>query len=149
MTRWILLALLLVASAALLTHVLAASAFRARTETLTASLGRTKEEEAPAARGIPAIVAAFARRAAPEGAAPRLVRIRQRAEVRQGPGAPWHPPTAEETVSVRVPGFVWVADAEMAPLVWARVVDAYVDGKGLLEARLFGSVPVASTFGTE
>jgi len=149
MTRWILLALLLVAWAALLTHVLAASAFRARTETLTASLGRTKEEEAPAARGIPTIVAAFARRAAPEGAAPRLVRIRQRAEMRQGPGTPWRPLTAEETVSVRVPGFVWVADAEMAPLVWARVVDAYVDGKGLLEARLFGSVPVASTFGTE
>jgi hypothetical protein len=37
----------------------------------------------------------------------------------------------------------------MAPLVSARILDCYVDSKGLLEARLFGSVRLASAAGPQ
>ena len=37
----------------------------------------------------------------------------------------------------------------MAPLVSAQILDCYVNGAGLLEARLFGSLPVARAAGPE
>ena len=38
---------------------------------------------------------------------------------------------------------------QAAPLALARVLDCYVDGKGLLEARLFGSLLLARAAGPE
>jgi hypothetical protein len=61
-----------------------------------------------------------------------------------GAGDEWYPFTASQVYSVSPPGYVWDATIELAPLVTARVLDAYVDGEGLLRANLFGGVPVAS-----
>ena len=61
-----------------------------------------------------------------------------------GAGDEWSPFTASQVYSVSPPGYVWDATIELAPLVTARVLDAYVDGEGLLRANLFGGVPVAS-----
>ncbi|MEF8853273.1 MAG: DUF6544 family protein, partial [Haloarculaceae archaeon] len=59
-------------------------------------------------------------------------------------GGDWHPFTASQVYSVSPPGYVWDADIEVFPGVSARVVDAYVEGRGLLRAALLGAVPVAS-----
>lgn len=92
---------------------------------------------------------AFASRAAPTGVIPRAVRLRQRAEMRAGPGDSWQRHTAEQTIGVREPGFVWLARVRLAPFVWARVLDAYAGGEGLIEVRLFDSVRLARAAGPE
>ena len=38
---------------------------------------------------------------------------------------------------------------QLAPFVEARILDAYVDGKGLLEVRLFGSFPLVRAAGPD
>ena len=73
------------------------------------------------------------------------VRLAQRGDFRLGDaGAPWRPFEATQTYSVAPPGYVWDAEIRLAPLVTARVLDAYVAGEGRLRAALFGVVPVAS-----
>jgi hypothetical protein len=59
-------------------------------------------------------------------------------------GGDWHPFTASQAYAVSPPGYVWDADIELFPGVSARVMDAYVEGEGLLRASLLGAVPVAS-----
>ena len=73
------------------------------------------------------------------------VTLTQEGEFRFGGGDDeWHPFTASQLYSVSPPRYVWDATIGIAPLVTARVLDAYVDGEGLLRANLFGGVPVAS-----
>ncbi len=60
----------------------------------------------------------------------------------------WKPFTSAQRVVTRRPGFDWDARIAMAPGVTARVHDAYVAGEGILDAALFGLVPVASERGT-
>ena len=73
------------------------------------------------------------------------VRLTQAGQFRLGGAdAAWHPFTARQIYSVSPPGYVWDAYIELAPLVSARVLDAYVDDEGLLRANLFGAIPVAS-----
>ncbi|MCU4719021.1 DUF6920 family protein [Halapricum hydrolyticum] len=73
------------------------------------------------------------------------VRLTQTGQFRLGGAdAAWHPLTASQIYSVSPPGYVWDADIELSPLVSARVLDAYVDGEGLLRANLLGAIPVAS-----
>jgi hypothetical protein len=73
------------------------------------------------------------------------VRLTQTGQFRLGGAdASWYPFTARQSYSVSPPGYVWDADIELAPLASARVLDAYVDGKGLLRANLLGAIPVAS-----
>jgi hypothetical protein len=55
--------------------------------------------------------------------------------------------SSQRTVTRR-PGFVWDALIWMTPGVPIRVHDAYVAGEGILQAKLFGMLPVASTRGT-
>ena len=38
-------------------------------------------------------------------------------------------------ISIHKPGFAWLARMQAMPLLSARVLDCYVDGEGLLEAR--------------
>jgi hypothetical protein len=75
-------------------------------------------------------------------------RIRWEGEFLIAPGRPWSPFTAEQHYAVRPPGFVWDARIRMVPLVPTRVRDAYVDGTGMLEARVAALIPVAYTGGT-
>ena len=42
-----------------------------------------------------------------------------------------------------MPGFVWQATGTMAAIVPLQVLDSYVDGIGLLDVRVAGSIPVA------
>jgi hypothetical protein len=71
------------------------------------------------------------------------VRIEQSGTFRAGDAtAPWRPFTATQHVTTRPPGFVWDAIIEMMPGIPVRVLDAYHDGRGTLQARLGGVVPV-------
>jgi hypothetical protein len=132
----------------LLAQALGAKAFAKR----AALLAREMPSVAPDALAIPQppqIASEFARWATGLSPVPAVVRLRQRGMMRTNPRDTWRPFTAEQTISVGVPGFVWNAWAEIAPLLSARILDAYVGGKGHLEARLFGSLPVARSAGPE
>jgi hypothetical protein len=54
----------------------------------------------------------------------------------------WSHFTSTQSFSADPPGFVWDAKIRMAPLMDVRVRDAYVAGKGLMEARVFATLPV-------
>lgn len=53
-------------------------------------------------------------------------------------GERWLPFTATQRVVLARPGFVWDARVRLLPGLAIRVRDAYVDGTGLLDARLLG-----------
>jgi hypothetical protein len=74
----------------------------------------------------------------------RVARMTQRGEFRIGDAtAPWRPLEATEHATTDPPGFVWDARIELAPFVPVRVVDAYVNGHGVLRAKLFSAITVA------
>ena len=54
----------------------------------------------------------------------------------------WQPFTSTQTVAPQHPGFVWDARIRMGSLIPVFVHDAYVAGKGVLEAKLLGLVTV-------
>lgn len=75
----------------------------------------------------------------------QTVRIEQRGRFRLGGSdSSWYPLRATQHVSTNPPGFVWDATITLAHLLPIRIVDLYSHGDGLLEARLFSTVPVAS-----
>ncbi len=68
--------------------------------------------------------------------------ITQSGELRLESGK-WAPFTAEQTFDADRCGFCWHARVKMAPLITAVVEDAYEDGHGRLDAKLFGLIRVA------
>ena len=58
-------------------------------------------------------------------------------------GEKWQPFHSEQHVTTTPPGFVWNASIRMFPGIPARVHDAYVAGKGYLQASLFGAITLA------
>ena len=135
------------AGSLLLAHLLTAAAFRRRTDSMIARLEHASVAE-QSTSPVPAIIQSFARRAVCENPVPNTVWLSQRGEMRANPRAPWRF-TAEQLISIHEPGFAWLARMQAAPLVSARVLDCYVDGEGLLEARLFGSLPLARATGAQ
>ena len=75
---------------------------------------------------------------------PRLVRITQVGEMRQQPGGRWLRFSAVQELAVEEVAFDWRARFPIVPLVSLRVVDRYAAGEGLLQARLWGLIPVMS-----
>ncbi len=63
------------------------------------------------------------------------------------PGSPWREFSAEQTISVYAPGFIWLAGTTVGSLLPLRILNSYVGGHGRLEARLFGSLPLARAAG--
>ena len=99
---------------------------------------------------VPAIVRRFAERAqADNRTGPGIVQIRQRGEMRMSPQGRWRSFTAQQYFAVQQPGFVWIANVHAAPMINVCVVDSYIGGAALLEARLMGSIPLAKVTGPE
>lgn len=99
---------------------------------------------------LPAPLAAYLRRNLPSiPAEPRAVILHQRGEMRLAPERGWMPFTAEQTIDAARTGFVWHARVKMAPLVTAVVEDAYEDGHGRLDAKVWGLLSVAHGRGPE
>ncbi len=63
-------------------------------------------------------------------------------------GEQWKPFTSTQHVTTRPPGFVWNGRIAMMPGLPVRVHDAYVAGKGILHASLFGLITLADMRGT-
>ncbi len=105
----------------------------------------------PAARtDLPAIVQVFAERGM--AATTRLaahVTLRQAAEMRRSKGADWLSLSARQVVRTDQPGFVWTATQKLGPLVMVRVIDSYVEGRGLLDVRLLGWIRLGRETGPE
>ena len=59
----------------------------------------------------------------------------------------WRPLTATQYFTAAPPGFVWDARVEMAPLMTAQVRDAYVSGRGSLQASMYGLYPIVDLEG--
>ena len=59
----------------------------------------------------------------------------------------WRPLTATQYFTVDPPGFLWDARIEMAPLLPARVRDAYVSGHGSMQASLYGIYSIVDLAG--
>ena len=132
----------------LLAHLLTAAAFRRRTDAMFACLEHASVAEL-STPSVPAIIRAYARRATRETPVPNTVWLRQRGEMRANLRGSWQPFTAEQVIGIHEPGFAWLARMQGTLLVSARVLDCYVDGEGLLEARLFGSLPLARGTGPQ
>ena len=94
--------------------------------------------------GLPGPVQRYLRRVLRDGQPyVRSLRVEQRGTFRAGEAtAAWRPFTATQHVTVRPPGFVWDASIRMMAGLPVRVLDAYHDGRGVLEARLGGLLPV-------
>ena len=136
------------AGSLLLAHLLTPAAFRRRTEAMIARLEHAGVAEL-STTPVPAIIQSFARRAVCENPVPNTVWLGQSGEMRPNPRDPWRRFTAEKVISIHEPGFAWLARMQVAALVSARVLDCYVGGEGLLEARLFGSLRVARAAGPQ
>lgn len=92
---------------------------------------------------LPALAQRYLTRAlAPGGSVPRTVRIAQMGEMWLKPGGRPLPFTALDEFSVAEVAFSWRARFRFLSLVPLHVVDGYAAGRGRLEARLLGLVPV-------
>ena len=131
-----------------LAHLRAATAFRKRTHAIVARLERTPASELTRAP-LPEIVRSYLGRTAGAQPARKAVWLRQIGEMRTAPEARWRPFTAEQVISIHRPGFAWLARMQAMPRLSAHILDCYVDGEGLLEARLCGSLPLARASGPE
>lgn len=78
---------------------------------------------------------------------PNIVRIYQTGEMRLSEKGRWIPFSAIQDFAVQQPGFVWRATFRLAPLITIEVVDSYVNGKGMLEGKLLGSIPLLKAEG--
>lgn len=90
---------------------------------------------------LPTPVARYLARALLDADLPRSVRLEQRGEMLLG--GQWRPFTAVQHITAQPPGFVWDARVRFAPLIDARVIDAYHAGSGRLQAKLLGVLSVA------
>jgi hypothetical protein len=131
----------------LLAHLLTAAAFRRRADAMFAHLEHTRAELSTPS--VPTIIQSFTRRATRETPVPNTVWLRQRGEMRANLRGSWKPFTADQVISIHEAGFAWLARMQAAPLAPARILDCYVDGEGLLDARLFGSLPLACAAGPQ
>ena len=97
---------------------------------------------------IPELMRAFALRGlAGRDGMPRAVRLTQEAEMLRGED--WSPLVARQHIAIAEPGFAWVAEQPGWPVPAVRVIDRFTGGNGLLEVRLFGSIPLARVEGSD
>lgn len=93
--------------------------------------------------GLPEPVARYFRFALTPGQATvRQAHLRQAGELLMPSGSAWRRFEAVQHVTAASRGFLWDASIPIAPLLSIRVLDGYVDGRGLSRARAAGLVPL-------
>ncbi len=111
-----------------------------------AAMGRTETGVSPSRlTDLPAPVQRYFQKVLPDGQQLiRRVELRQSAVFRMDERSSRELPlTARQYFTVNPPGFLWDARIKMAPLLTVRVLDAYLQGEGKLQARLFSTITVA------
>lgn len=120
-------------------------------ETLIAGLRErviAAADPAAAAIELPDIVRAYATRAGGSIGGPTSVRLRHRATLVTDQRRPPVDIEADQWLATRRTDLVWVGRGSMFGLP-VSVIDSFVGGTGLLEARLAGVLPVAKGLGTD
>src|SRR5579864_5599315 len=99
---------------------------------------------------LPESVARYLKRTGVVGKRPvQTVRLRQRGLFKMSQTGKWATMVAEQRYMVQPPEFVWHATITPFPLAPVKVRDGFTDGRGWLEAKLFGLFPVARSRGPE
>lgn len=99
---------------------------------------------------LPEAVRRYVARVLPaSGALPRQARLTQTGSMWTRPGGRELPFTAVQELSSVEVAFVWRARFAIAGMPLLSVIDRYVAGQGLLEARLLGLVPIMRKHGPE
>jgi hypothetical protein len=78
-----------------------------------------------------------------------MASFHQTAELRLKPGGKFIRISAWQVVALARAGFIWDAKQEIFPISRLRILDAFVGGAGHLEARAFGSIPLAKAEGPD
>jgi hypothetical protein len=139
----------LVVVAVLAMQFVRSGVFREKIDDLRQQLLASQVSAPPDQSLIPILVREFAARNGGRIGGPTAVHMAQSAEMRLQPDQPFFPIEATQLSGTREPGFVWHAAGTMAVFVPLQVVDSYVAGMGWLEARIAGSIPVASARGPD
>lgn len=143
--------LFFILAALILAAILAAAsiAFRRRIDRTWAQAGQGPSGIDQSDR-IPPLVLAFARQAgARVGAGHLALVLKQDADLRTRRGGPFARYRARQIISLGQPGFAWVARRGFGPLTLVRVIDAFANHEGRLEARLFSAIAIARANGVE
>jgi hypothetical protein len=77
----------------------------------------------------------------------RVARLRHAGEFYMNDS--WIPFESEEFFSARAPAFVWDAKMKMSPFLSVRVRDAYQNGQGLMQAKVFSLFTVMNAGGRD
>jgi Family of unknown function (DUF6544) len=129
------------------TQLVVSSRFADRIAGLESQLANDQLTSAPTVGALPEIVRAFATKAGAREGGPYIVRLTQSVAMRFAPDQPWQELTATHLAGTRASGFVWHATGNMMYLP-IGVVDAFVKGTGLLNARLLNTISVANSQGS-
>jgi hypothetical protein len=98
--------------------------------------------------GLPDPVQRWLRWAQVIGSAmPATVHLTQEGRFRLSESSAWMPFTAEESFTTEPPGFVWKTTMRLFPLVSIMGRDRYAGGKGSIDMRALGLIPVATASG--
>ena len=145
---WVLIALVLGAGTVGLVVKLNSDAFAARVEALRAALQAAAAAPSAGPPQLPALVRDYALRAGGTVGGPALLVAHQKAQLFTSASQPAIAHSTEQWTLTRQPGIVWSAEGTMygVPVV---VVDAFVAGHGVLEARLAATLKVAGGEGPE
>jgi hypothetical protein len=79
----------------------------------------------------------------------KTVHLKQEGRMRTKKNGPWMPSKAEQYFTVEEPGFVWIADVKMAPLIHLSGIDTFNAGKGKMKIKLLSLFPVVDSEGPE
>lgn len=129
-------------------QLLVSSQFLKRITRLQQRLVATQIDPVSPIGKLPEIVRAFAEKSGAVVASPAIVKLTQSVSMRLAPDRPWQSLSATHLAGTRTSGFVWHATGSMMH-VPVGVIDAYVDGAGVLNARLLNSISVANSTGIE
>lgn len=78
---------------------------------------------------------------------PLIVQLRQKGFMRLAPEKPWAPFQADQVIFANTVAFDWSARIKIAPLVWAKVTDAFLEQQGQLKVSLWGVLPIVNARG--
>ena len=144
--------IVLLAAAALM---LAARAWQRATAELVSKLRAEALSAAPRTvptpgelAGLPAPVARYFAYALGAEAPVRLARVLHAGEFRTRLGARAARFTSVQTIAAMPRGFVWDAAISLLPLVPVRVRDTYLAGRGGMDGRIAGLIPVVAQSGS-
>ncbi|MDX1941538.1 MAG: DUF6544 family protein [Saprospiraceae bacterium] len=79
----------------------------------------------------------------------QTVYLQQKGEMRTTPDGKWMPVNAEQYFTSDPPGFVWIADVNMMPILHLSGIDTYQNGKGRMLIKVLSLVPIVNATGTE